>query len=325
MKKIIDVSRWQGKIDWEKVKPQIDGAILRCGYGSDLTKQDDEQFKRNADECTRLGIPFGVYLYSYAKTEEQAKSEAAHVLRLIKGYKLSYPVYLDLEEHGTQAGAIERANIFGDIIEAAGYWCGVYANLNWWNNYLKGLDRFTKWVAQYNSKCDFKGSNLDMWQYSSKGTVDGIKGNVDMNECYRDFPAVISGNAGAATAGTGTTKPAAKKLTVDGLWGSDTTKRLQQIFGTTVDGVVSNQLEKYKYSNPGLLSGWDWKEKPNGKGSALIKAMQKWAGMPANKQDGLWGPATCKAVQKKLGTTADGKVSRPSQMVKALQKLANNQ
>lgn len=193
MQKLIDVSEWQGKIDWEKVKPQIDGAILRCGYGSDLEKQDDSQFKRNADECTRLGIPFGVYLYSYAKTEEQAKSEAAHALRLVKGYKLSYPVYLDLEENGTQKGAIERARIFGGIIEKAGYWCGIYANLNWWNNYLIGLDEYTKWVAQYNDKCDFKGSYLDIWQYTSKGNVDGIKGNVDMNECYRDFPAEITG------------------------------------------------------------------------------------------------------------------------------------
>lgn len=115
------------------------------------------------------------------------------------------------------------------------------------------------------------------------------------------------------------------KIAPDGLWDSETTERLQQIFGTTVDGVVSNQMEKYQYSNPGLLSGWDWKEKPNGKGSALIKAMQKWAGMPASKQDGLWGPATCKAVQKKLGTYVDGKVSKPSAMVKALQKWANDQ
>jgi GH25 family lysozyme M1 (1,4-beta-N-acetylmuramidase) len=67
----------------------------------------------------------------------------------------------------------------------------VYANLNWWNNYLPGLDRFTKWVAQYNKTCDYKGVNLDIWQYSSKGKVDGIEGNVDMNECYRDFPKEI--------------------------------------------------------------------------------------------------------------------------------------
>lgn len=192
--KVIDVSQWQGQIDWEKVKPHIDGAILRCGYGMDSTKQDDPQFKRNADECTRLGIPFGVYLYSYADSVEKAKSEAAHVLRLIKGYKLSYPVYLDLEEQGTQAGAIERAKVFGDIIEKAGYWCGIYANLNWWNNYLKGLDRFTKWVAQWSSKCTYTGSSLDMWQYSEKGRITGISGNVDMNYCYRDFPAEINGS-----------------------------------------------------------------------------------------------------------------------------------
>ena len=187
MKKLIDVSEHQGIIQWETVKPHIDGAILRCGYGMDLENQDDAQWKRNADECTRLGIPFGAYIYSYADSEEKARSEAKHVLRLVKGYKLSYPVYLDLEENGTQEGAVERAKIFGDIIEGAGYWCGIYANLNWWENYLVGLDKYTKWVAQYNETCDYKGSHLDIWQYSDSGRIDGISGNVDMNECYRDF------------------------------------------------------------------------------------------------------------------------------------------
>lgn len=191
--KVIDVSTWQGVIDWEKVKSHIDGAILRCGYGMNLDHQDDDQFRRNADECTRLGIPFGVYIYSYAKTIIQAKSEADHVLRLIKPYKLSFPVYLDLEESGTENGAKERAEVFGDIIEKAGYWCGVYSSLNWWDNHLKGLDRFTKWVAQWNKKCTYKGSNLDMWQYTSEGKVPGISGNVDMNECYRNFPEEING------------------------------------------------------------------------------------------------------------------------------------
>jgi surface antigen len=126
-------------------------------------------------------------------------------------------------------------------------------------------------------------------------------------------------------ASTGTTTAKVVKLTVDGKWGKTTTKRLQQIFGTPVDGEVSNQWAAYRASNPGLLSGWDWKEKPNGAGSSLIKAMQKWAGMPAKSQDGEWGPATCKAIQKKLGTPVDGKVSNPSTMVKALQTWANKQ
>ena len=146
---LIDVSEHQGVIDWEKAMHHIDGAILRCGYSSDYPDQDDSMFRRNADECTRLGIPFGVYLYSYAKSIQGAQYEADHVLRLIKGYKLSYPVYLDLEEPGLEEGAVIRARVFGDIIEKAGYWCGVYANINWWENHLQCLELFTKWVAQY--------------------------------------------------------------------------------------------------------------------------------------------------------------------------------
>ena len=222
MKKIlIDVSEHQGKIDWEKVKPQIDGAILRCGYGSDYTNQDDEQFKRNADECTRLGIPFGVYLYSYADSIEKAKSEAAHVLRLIKGYKLSYPVYLDLEESGTSEGAVERVIVFGDIIEKAGYWCGIYANLYWWEMILKkGLERFTKWVAQYNVACEYDGANLDIWPYSSKGRIDGIGGNVDMNECYRDLPGEILGGKTVTQAAAKKTVDELAAEVLDGKWGN---------------------------------------------------------------------------------------------------------
>lgn len=196
-KKVIDVSHHNGTIDWESVKAAgIDGAIIRCGFGSDIASQDDEQWKRNADECTRLGIPFGVYLYSYATTNSMAKSEVEHVLRLIKGYKLSYPVYYDLEEDGTESGAAERARIFCEAIEAAGYWAGVYANKNWWDNYLTGLNEYTRWVARYNSTLGM--DNVDMWQYTSGGSVPGISGRVDMNHCYRDFPKEITGFSGGS-------------------------------------------------------------------------------------------------------------------------------
>ena len=295
MKKLIDVSEWQGKIDWEKVKPRIDGAILRCGYGGDLEKRDDAQFKRNADECTRLGIPFGVYLYSYAKTVEQAKSEAAHVLRLVKGYKLSYPVYLDLEENGTQTGAVERANVFGDIIEKAGYWCGVYANLNWWNNYLKGLDRFTKWVAQYNVKCDFKGSHLDIWQYASNGKVDGIKGNVDMNECYRDFPAEISGKQVAEP------KPVENTYTLEQfVWD------VQNACGAIVDGIAG----------PETLSKTVTLSRYKNRTHKAVKAVQKrlfaLGYTDVGEADGIAGAKFDKAVkafQKDNGCTMDGEIT----------------
>lgn len=112
-------------------------------------------------------------------------------------------------------------------------------------------------------------------------------------------------------------------IKVDGYWGRGTTMRLQEIFGTPIDGEVSGQSEKYKDINSGLASGWVWQSIPSG--SMLIKAMQKWAEMPAEEQDGLIGPKTIGAFQAKLGTPVDGVVSGPSQMVKALQEWANKQ
>lgn len=120
-------------------------------------------------------------------------------------------------------------------------------------------------------------------------------------------------------------QPVKEDLKVDGWWGTKTTKRLQEIFGTEADGVVSNQWKQYKSSNPGLDSGWEWFTTPNGVGSDLIRALQSWSGMPAEKRDGEFGPETCKYIQAKLGTIQDGYVSGPSDMVKALQTWANTQ
>ena len=210
---LIDVSEHQGIINWEQAKGCIDGAILRCGYGMDIDSQDDKQWARNVAECERLGIPFGVYIYSYAINAERAKSEAQHVLRLIQGHKLSYPVYFDMEEPGTEGAAVANAIAFGDIIEAAGYWCGVYYNRNWHNNVIKGqLDRFTRWGAGYGTNNGQKQDNYkpgfgeDIWQYSSKGSVPGVPGNVDVNVCYRDFPGEIGSGSTPASAPHPTTK-----------------------------------------------------------------------------------------------------------------------
>lgn len=246
-KLLIDVSYAQGQINWDQVRTTgVDGVIIQCGYGDNITSQDDKYWKRNADECTRLGIPFGAYIYSYATSMAQIESEAQHVLRLVKGYKLSYPIYLDLEEPGTQAGAVERAKRFGDIIEAAGYWCGIYANLNWWNNYLPGLDRFTKWVAQYNSQCEYTGANKDIWQYSSTGRVAGIAGNVDMNECYRDFPTEIRGGSTSTTKPVAKPTPAAKTHTVQS---GETLSGIAAKYGTTYQSLAAiNGID-----NPNLI------------------------------------------------------------------------
>lgn len=192
---IIDVSTHNGTIDWEKVKPQIDGAIIRATYGKTGV---DAQFKRNADECERLGIPYGVYHYSYAGNYSVAKIEGEHLLETIKGRKLSYPVYFDAEDPKLP---VQNHNLrtliecFGDTIESAGYWCGVYSSLNWWRNRLVGMERFTKWVAQWNSVCNYTGDNMGMWQYTSNGKIDGIGTDVDMNICFIDYPKLIVGDS----------------------------------------------------------------------------------------------------------------------------------
>ena len=180
----IDVSAWQGMVDWEKVQAAgIDFVILRCGYGMDIRSQDDEYFVYNAMECERLGIPYGVYLYSYADTVERASSEADHVLRLIKDRSLSYPVYFDMEDNSTlDADLPAIAKTFCDKITAAGYPVGVYSSTWWWNNVLTDpcFNNWYRWVAQYYHENTYSGTYA-MWQYSSSGTVDGINGPADMN------------------------------------------------------------------------------------------------------------------------------------------------
>lgn len=194
VKRGIDVSSHQGEIDWEQVKGQIDYAIIRCGYGADRESQDDIYFKRNADECTRLGIPFGVYLYSYADNIEWSSSEVEHVLRLVQGYQLEYPIYYDIEDK-VQANLSNEALTdivvnFCDQLEKKGYYVGVYANLNWWNTKLNSekLNQYAKWVARYNTVL---GYDAGMWQYSSTGSIAGIQGNIDLDYCYVNYPEAI--------------------------------------------------------------------------------------------------------------------------------------
>lgn len=184
--RVIDVSEHQGIIDWNTAKNSIDGAIIRCGYGDDIVSQDDKQFARNLSECERLGIPHGVYLYSYASTIAQAKSELQHILRLITGHTFQLPIYVDCEQSGTESFAPIACKIVCDDLKTAGYIPGVYSSLSWWNNYLNNIVDYSRWVAQWATKCTYNGT-YDMWQYSETGSVPGINGTVDMNYCYRNF------------------------------------------------------------------------------------------------------------------------------------------
>lgn len=187
-KKIIDVSHHQGSIAWDKVKKQVDGAIIRCAYS---TKLQDSMWSFNTKKCAELGIPFGTYIYSLATNKKEAEAEADFVLRLVSGKRLAYPIYIDLEQSGLEKVAEEVARAFCDKIEKAGYWAGVYASKSWWDNYLTGLGtRYTTWKARYNY---ILGTKADMWQYTSNGRIDGIRGTVDVNECYRDLETEIKG------------------------------------------------------------------------------------------------------------------------------------
>ena len=208
----IDVSAAQGQIDWEKVKAGgVDFVILRLGYGSGGT---DKKFSENVSACKRLGIKFGVYLYSYAWDAATAREEAQWTLSVLRSNNISpadlaLPVYYDLENQdpstGKPAGVDNKnnyreitggpstfaamANAYCGTLVDSGYMSGVYANLRWWNNYLTDsvtFDQYERWVAQYNSSCDYAGDH-SLWQYSSSGSVDGIAGRVDVNYMFGDI------------------------------------------------------------------------------------------------------------------------------------------
>lgn len=194
-RKGIDVSKWQGRIDWPKVKAAgIEFAMVRTSYGQ---RSLDEYGVANIKCAQDVGIDVGVYHYCYAKTVAAAKAEAVHLLRVIKPYKLTYPVVLDLEDP-SQAGLgkqllTDMVIVFLSAIEDAGYYAMLYANKHWLTNILDydRLKRFDVWLAEWREKPTWSG-NFGIWQYTDKGKVPGISGNVDLNIAYRDYPEIIN-------------------------------------------------------------------------------------------------------------------------------------
>lgn len=212
----IDVSYHQGTVDWKKVKADgVEFVIIRCGLGMNQTNQDDTQWLNNVKGCEENGIPYGVYLYSYADTVEKASSEADHVLRLIKGHTLQYPVYYDIEDKSVlgkvsteQLGKI--AGTFVNKIKAAGYQVGVYSNKYNFETYLTStvFDQWNKWVAQYNSSCTYN-KKYQIWQATDTGTVDGINGTVDIDFVMKTTQSSSNNNSGT----TNNTKPSTSTAT----------------------------------------------------------------------------------------------------------------
>ena len=213
---IIDVSEHQGKIDWKKVakNKNVEAAIIRIGYGQNIQKQDDKRATENIEGCIKYGIPFGFYIYSYAKAVDTVKGEAEHMLRFAKKYKnkISLPLYYDIEEPGTGAGSRQRYLAYAKIIKAAGYVPGLYTGEYWYNAYISADISDTKWIAKYgtnNGKQQIKPNikyTYDLWQYTSKATVDGIAGGVDASVVMNKNWMKNSGTAEAKETKTATVK-----------------------------------------------------------------------------------------------------------------------
>lgn len=187
MLKIIDVSQHQGRIDWARVKPYIDGAIIRTGYGSDEPDQADKRFEQNYAEVTRLKIPFEYYHYSYARNAAMARSEAAHALRLLKGKQVRR-VWYDLEEKKCGSAAKEVMRVFAQAMKAAGYEVGLYSYESYYNTYLRGVTEYPIWIARYMANAPSIGTNYIAWQYTSAAVLPGITENtVDASHWYGAF------------------------------------------------------------------------------------------------------------------------------------------
>ena len=191
--KLIDVSTWNGNIDWDKVyKSGVRYAMIRSSFGIENPNQVDNKFVRNITNAQRAGVKCGVYHYSYAQSVAEAQKEAEFCLKTIKNYKIDLPVAFDIEDSSqTHLGKDTLTSIviaFCDKIKSAGYTPMLYCNPNWLNNYLhknKLLGKYDLWLAHWGVSAP--SYNCAIWQYSENGSVPGISGSVDMNWIYKDY------------------------------------------------------------------------------------------------------------------------------------------
>ncbi len=259
----IDVSFWQGDIDWKRVKADgIDFAMIRLGYGSsDGTECGlDSHFEKNVQNAVKAGVDIGCYFYSYAMSVAAAKKEAAFVTGVLRKYPgvFTYPVAFDIENDSqAKLGKTVATNMvieFCDAVEKAGFYATVYSNLNWLRNYLDDakLARFDHWLAQWASAPSYDGT-FGLWQYSSTGKVNGINGNVDRDTAYMDYPTIIrnaklNGFSGE-TAPTVPDTPAEKSKDVEYTVKGDTLESIAKAYNTTREALaLYNNI-----SNPDMI------------------------------------------------------------------------
>ena len=196
-KKGIDISYHQGNVDFDKLKGNISFAMVRTSYGSFF---EDKNYKKNISGLEKIGVPYGLYHFSYATNVNMAKEEAKGFLNIIKNYKPLYPVALDIErtnetENVSRDTLIDIVCTFCNILEEHGYYVIIYSNLNYFNTMLNSdkLNRYDKWLAEWRDKPTYD-KPFGIWQYTSKGKLPGINTNVDMDISYKDYPTIIKDN-----------------------------------------------------------------------------------------------------------------------------------
>lgn len=193
----IDVSTWNGDIDWSKVKNSgVSYAIIRSGFRGSTQGAlvEDNRFRQNIQGAANAGLKVGIYFFSQAVNEVEAIEEASMVLSQVKGYNITYPIFIDVEPSGGRADKLSSSdrtkviNAFCQTIQNGGYRAGIYANKTWLNEKMNisALSGYKIWLAQYNSTVTY-GGKYDIWQYSDKGTVSGIKEKVDMNLSFLTY------------------------------------------------------------------------------------------------------------------------------------------
>lgn len=300
----IDISQWQGNIDLKDYRDQF--VIIRAAYG----KTADPKAQRNMMECERLGIPFGVYVYSYALDAEGARAEAEFVLQQVRGRKISVGIWFDMEDadgwkrkHGVTSPVVisSMCRAFCDKVKAAGYYCGIYASRSWFGTKIVGVPDYPKWVADWGANNGLVNTDTShmgpLQQFTSKP--------LDRNIMY----VPISTFSGA---------PEKKGIDVDGIWGPETTMATQRLLKTPVDGKVSRQALHNKKYLPAAGFGWEFKAALFGHGSPMVRQLQKLVNADP---DGLFGPRTATRLQTYLGAKTSGRLDADT--VKAWQQHLN--
>lgn len=306
--KVLDVSKYQPNINYAETAKDIDGVILRCGltYWGKQNKAADVCFEKHYKGFKAVGVPVGVYYYSAADSVAQAQKEAAECLDIIKGKQFEYPIYFDMENPERQGKLnakqrFEIADAFLSAVQSKGYFVGFYSYSSFiaqMGDYFYQLAaKYSIWLADYRkTPANYK---RDMWQYTSKGSVAGISGRVDLNHCYVDFPTAIKR---AGLNGYGVPTVTVPPVDEEEYTLTDFVEQVQAATGATIDGIAGRET----LANTVTVSA-----KINRK-HRVVKPIQRRLnalGFDCGAVDGIAGAkftSAVKAFQREYGCVSDG-------------------